>query len=44
MLLFAFLTGCSKDEPEKKAPLFSNLDNLQFKITTSPEIAQKYFK
>ncbi len=43
LLLVVFLTGCSKDEPEKKAPLFSNLGNLQFQITTSSELAQKYF-
>ena len=44
LLLFAFLAGCSKEEPEKKAPLFSDLGgNLSFPITTSSELAQKYF-
>jgi tetratricopeptide (TPR) repeat protein len=42
--LFCFIiTGCSKEEPEKKAPLFNNLGNLQFNITTSSQLAQQYF-
>src|SRR5690606_4819587 len=43
-LLCIFISGCSMNEkPEKKAPLFNNLGNLQFNITTSSELAQRYF-
>jgi tetratricopeptide (TPR) repeat protein len=42
--LLIFLAGCSSEEVvERKAPLFDNLGNLQFKVTTSSELAQKYF-
>ncbi|RPI71149.1 MAG: hypothetical protein EHM47_10885, partial [Ignavibacteriales bacterium] len=44
LLSITFLSGCFKEEvPEKKAPLFNNLGNIQFDITTSSERAQKYF-
>lgn len=41
VLLFLF-TGCTK-QTIKKAPLFSNLGNIQFHITTSSDLAQRYF-
>jgi tetratricopeptide (TPR) repeat protein len=44
LFLLALLTGCSKDEQvKKKAPLFNNLGNLQFEITTTTDLARKYF-
>lgn len=36
------LIGCT-EQPVKKAPLFNNLGNLEFKITTDQDLAQKYF-
>lgn len=43
IFLVVLLIGCSEELPEKKAPLFNNLGNLQFPVTTSSELAQKYF-
>jgi len=42
ILALLILTGCS-EEPLKRAPLFTNLGKLEFPITTSSELAQKYF-
>jgi tetratricopeptide (TPR) repeat protein len=42
VVLLFLLVGCTK-QTVKKAPLFSNLGNLQFEITTSSDLAQKYF-
>lgn len=42
LILLFLLAGCT-EQTVKKAPLFSNLGNLQFQITTSSELAQKYF-
>ena len=42
-MVFYFFTGCSEKEPEKKAPLFENLGTLEFPITITSELAQKYF-
>ena len=36
------LAGCT-ERTVKKAPLFSNLGNIQFYITTSSDLAQRYF-
>lgn len=41
-LAFLFFLGCNKEEI-KQAPLFDNLGTLHFPITTSSELAQKYF-
>jgi tetratricopeptide (TPR) repeat protein len=41
ILIFTFVK-CSP-EPEKQAPLFTNLGLHQFPVTTNSEIAQKYF-
>jgi tetratricopeptide (TPR) repeat protein len=44
LVLGILFVGCSRERQlEKKAPLFSNLGNLEFKITTSSNLAQKYF-
>jgi tetratricopeptide (TPR) repeat protein len=42
LILFLFAFGCSREE-KPKAPLFSNLGNYHFKVTTNSELAQKYF-
>jgi tetratricopeptide (TPR) repeat protein len=42
LTLLFLLAGCT-EQTEKKAPLFNNLGNLQFRITTSSDLAQKYF-
>ena len=42
ILLLLLFWGCSS-ELEKQAPLFSNLGNFSYPITTNSELAQKYF-
>jgi len=41
-LIILLLIGCST-ETEKQAPLFNNLGVLEYPVTTSSELAQKYF-
>jgi len=43
LFLLTLLIGCSQEDPVKRAPLFDNLGSLQFSITTSSSLAQKYF-
>ncbi len=44
VILIAVITfaGCER-QPDKKAPLFSGLGNLNYPVTTGSELAQKYF-
>lgn len=42
LILPLFMLSCNK-EPEKKAPLFSDLGSYSLRITTNSSLAQKYF-
>jgi tetratricopeptide (TPR) repeat protein len=43
IVLIALLVCACSTEQTKKAPLFTNLGTLEFPITTSSDLAQKYF-
>ena len=42
LFIAILLSACSK-ETEKQAPLFDDLGTLEYPVTTSSELAQKYF-